>query len=948
MSASLDRLQERLEGHFSSLANARSDTGFPLFVLEHDLDNEEILHVSSGLRANIHSASTFRRHWLLWAVYATEQGYAYRGDEYWRSFEDATPGWEFSYRDNIYACFKKFQSKYDGVVPTGPWAEHFRIIAWPITHAILPRYLQLHFAKTLYDLRFHILGLQTPTAEQIGRALAANAHPVSTRFEQFLQQHELTGRIVLALFHHDPETGREPIYPPTLSRLVGDLESVRRAREWLNDTRDVVTDYFKGAGGKVRSGRKDARTVDPPGHGQHKDSPNIRPSLMLRRAAEGRWVVTVEVPSLREVSVLNEEAHRFLRRTRCRVSGADDWKAAGWNAAGTRRAVIKRWPPPGWPLLEFEESNALVETCLDADYRMNTGPVWVFKTGRDGIAREVVSKLIRPGNDYIFVSEDSGQLDVTGAGDCSVECEGVVAAFVRIPDYCWEGLRQELGRLGLEVAQTLRIWPAGLPARGWDGEGNSEWLTTEQPCFGIVNDYPVDEYLVSLNGGEVARIRAKRTGDPVFFCLPQLAAGTHTVSVEVRQLDARRRMEEVAPPEGSINLRVRDPHPWRPGTTLQNALSITTDPYDADLEALWEDRVSVAIFGPAGYRIKCAIVLEDAGGGVVCSERLEGPFDLPVSAETCREALERWRGREDVAWAYLESATARITISGEELGEETITFERRPRPVRWVPSRHDGGVHLRLIDDTGEEEDPPFCGEYRMERPLTGNQLEADQFRTHSEVKPPGALFVAERRGHVDSVIVSTGLAGEGLQGLNVKPDVTELPERVVPLSKAIYLLGVWKEAWLAGFLVDVRRNKVVESIETAIYERVCGRDWLRREEQVRKTPRESQAVNRLMQGVGKRCSRFVSALQDLEWSETASVEDLAAVYAQVAVKHGICAQPDPANCALYLAVDPKLLSGRVEAEVAPLIDKVEADPRLLRGARLVVLVHCGDLEGAH
>jgi hypothetical protein len=27
-------------------------------------------------------------------------------------------------------------------------------------------------------------------------------------------------------------------------------------------------------------------------------------------------------------------------------------------------------------------------------------------------------------------------------------------------------------------------------ARAWDGEGHTEWLTTESPCFGIVHDHP--------------------------------------------------------------------------------------------------------------------------------------------------------------------------------------------------------------------------------------------------------------------------------------------------------------------------------------------------------------------------------------------------------------------------------------------------------------------------
>ena len=55
--------------------------------------------------------------------------------------------------------FRKFRQIYNGVVPSGPWAKHFSIIAWPITHAVLPRYLQQQFARALYDLRFMLLQL---------------------------------------------------------------------------------------------------------------------------------------------------------------------------------------------------------------------------------------------------------------------------------------------------------------------------------------------------------------------------------------------------------------------------------------------------------------------------------------------------------------------------------------------------------------------------------------------------------------------------------------------------------------------------------------------------------------------------------------------------------------------------------------------------------------------
>src|SRR5262245_27560765 len=98
MPLSLDKWQERLERHFESLAQTRAGSGFPIFSLEHNLSGEELNEVSSQLRSRLKPHLSLSPHWLLWVVYATERGYDYTGDEYWRSFEEQTPTWEFGDR----------------------------------------------------------------------------------------------------------------------------------------------------------------------------------------------------------------------------------------------------------------------------------------------------------------------------------------------------------------------------------------------------------------------------------------------------------------------------------------------------------------------------------------------------------------------------------------------------------------------------------------------------------------------------------------------------------------------------------------------------------------------------------------------------------------------------------------------------------------------------------
>ena len=88
----LERTQKRLHEHFQAIAIRREHSGFPVFALEHCLTNDELDRVKRMLRHRLRNRQPLTRHWLLWAVYAAEVGYGYKGDEYWQSFEEQSPG----------------------------------------------------------------------------------------------------------------------------------------------------------------------------------------------------------------------------------------------------------------------------------------------------------------------------------------------------------------------------------------------------------------------------------------------------------------------------------------------------------------------------------------------------------------------------------------------------------------------------------------------------------------------------------------------------------------------------------------------------------------------------------------------------------------------------------------------------------------------------------------
>ena len=480
-SATLKDFQDNLLAHFHSLAAIRKRSGFPIFALEHGMTQTDLRRVQSLLRARQKARRPSAPLWLLWAVYASEAGYDYRGDEYWPSFEEQTPNWQYHDRPKVKNWFGQFQRSFNGAVPSGPWAEHFSIIAWPITHALLPRYLQRQFAKLLYDLRFR-LALASLDAGSIGRLLAAHATHASTRFQAFLEQEELTGQIAAALLRGESVDADDLVHPPTLNRVVADLECVRSSREWLKETKHVVSDRFRGIG----------RPRFPPAT-RHPDEPvlpdtsrfAIRPDLFLRHAGDGKWSVLLQLKSLRPIAAESTALRVFLDRTRCRLNGATDWKPTGWLLSGNRMGALRRWPDADVPLVRFEHSDSLMDHLLESEYRLPPGPLWLFRIGNDGIARHIASSNVRPANDYIVVTAGEMPRDVPELTLCTLDCEGVRAFRLAVPSQVSTDVTMRFGELGIDVVRTIHVWPAGLPGRGWDGDGSTEWLTTESPCFGI-------------------------------------------------------------------------------------------------------------------------------------------------------------------------------------------------------------------------------------------------------------------------------------------------------------------------------------------------------------------------------------------------------------------------------------------------------------------------------
>jgi len=940
----LKEWQERMETHFAQLASARSQSGFPLFALEHGLTEDEVEEIGGLVRSRLAGDLWLASHWLVWVVYATELGYDYYGDEYWPSFEERTPQWrERGSRNQLRTWFSKFQTTYHGVKPSGQWADWFSIIAWPITHAILPKYLQGQFAKTLYDLRYRLARLEDLSSSVVGQFLAANAWEASSRFREFLQQEELAGRIVLALLSDREVEGQSPIYPPTLQRLVSDLEQVQNAREWLKETRRFVADRLKGAGrgpGGTSTGRQ----------GQHsggKDDARaplgIRPTLMLRRSGTSTWSVVIDIPSFAGVARLYPELRAFLTRTRCKVAGTGDtWLPTGWLLSGAQRRVLKSWPGAGAPLVNFERSNEILDHLIDSETRLSAGPIWLCRIGADGLAREITGRIVRPGRKYILLSEAALPSGQPLLAPCSLDCDGINVSVLSMPDTLSSDNMSWLQRSGLQVARTIRIWPAGLPGRGWDGEGHSEWLTTEAPCFGIVHDYPLDAYSLRLNNGAETLIETCSVGSPVFVKIPPLPAGRHTLSVKARRGYRASAIPSSPAAEGIVTLEVREPEPWIPGTTSHAGLAISLDPHDPSLDTFWEGDVGVSILGPAGHHVTCAISLATANGMELLSEQI-GIFDLPVTAAEWLTRFSQFVKHEGRALAFLEAASGRFLIKADELGEYALRLERDVKPVRWVCRSINRLTTIRLIDDTGRD-DAATCRFFSLRRPAESMSLGAENVLTGFQVPTPGGLFEAQHGEFLDTMIVSTQIEG-GFQGLVIEPDLHDLDGGTIQIRHILDLLRLWNEARLLGPLVGMRRSRVIDRLVNRLYSRLCGSRWAEAEAVYLSNPQSEPAMRQLERLVGGLPGFSVILRRDYERME-AGTGPGTQWYAEVAARYQVCLEQGLCEFALQLASQPHQLLLLPKPILDGLLREINEKIVLLRGARLLALLAAAKNRG--
>ncbi|HZR75126.1 hypothetical protein [Bradyrhizobium sp.] len=924
--ATLDDWQKRLEAHFAALAKARRAKGLPVFAIEHGLGSDERSSLGKLLNRSLGGREQPGRFWLVWVVYAAEQGYEYDGDEYWTTFERRTPEWrDHVDRRTLRLWFRRFHEKYAGLKPTGPWAEWFSIIAWPISHALLPRDLQSQLARALYQWRYQLAKMLGGDPAKIGRFLASTSGDAPSRFRNFLEQEEIAGRIVMALLGGQTEAVAQFILPITLERIVEDLQKAGAARAWLRDARQTVERLqFKGTTRHLPDGIGRS-TV--PRVGESASHPYIRPALTLRRTAPGEWKVWAELPTLRPIADLSLDLSAYLRRARCSVLGSPGQLPPGWLMLGDQRRVLAAWPPSHQPLVQFTDPPPILAQLLTADGCITNGPIWLFRVAADGLAHEIIGRMVRPGESYVLVSNAPIAMGPIGTS-VTVLATGVTAIGFELPQHLSEDAMTALRALGLGVGQSIRIAPAGLEARRWDGEGFAEWMEGESPCLSLEADHSIESYRVRLDGGFPLEVLGNE-GSPVFLKLTDLDVGRHTVSVEARS----RIGDATKTATGYIALTIRPPQPWIAGTTSHSGLAITADPAEPSLDQFWEGEVSIQALGPAQQQVRICVELLNAAGDVLAIEQV-ATLSLPVTSDTWFRALAAFLKKESDPWAYLSAASGRLVIDGETSGSWRLPLQRDVAPLRWVWHRGVNRTALRLIDDHGGD-DPVLAQFFSFAQPANPRILDSKELEADFCPTGQGGLCVASYGDRCEALVVSMPQTLDSLSGLVIEPEIALGTGAEDPIRHLCRMMELWKRAKLVGPLVSPRRLSVINAFQRALAALVLGSDWAAAEAHYSRSQKGWEDLKELTAQTGaKTAFNFVIA-RDIEKFRSMQIAKRVAEFEALARRYD-GRVPKGAGAASLALVRWLEQAGPWNDALAAHLSTVQSVPFVLRAARVL------------
>lgn len=919
----LSQLHVQLDSHFRDLHQERRAVAAPVFALEHGLSDDELDRLRTSVRSAVacgFGSHYWLRTWLPFIVYAAEAGYDYVGSDFWPSFEKMTPGWDtHGNRDRIRGWFHSFSTEYGGAVPEGAFAEYFTIIAWPITHAVLPVYLQRSLAQLLYDFRTGLTARLLEQPDELGRHLATRAWNYTERFRIFCTNTSLLGHVAVALLSGENEP-TPYLTAPTLSRIVEGLSEEQQARRWLTSAQASASRVrgFRSFGSPGTAGttvKRLPRATDP--------------RLFLRH--EGMWNAYAELPDLAVLATGLPEVHSQLRASRASVNGAARSVPPSGLLYPGQEVRFAHWPRQDRPFLQLDRGDDETNRILSTRCIMTQGPRWLFRRQGTGLAIEVKGKFVRPGHRYVLIEADIlGGPPVPWCAETAIGVQGVKAYEFTVPPRLSEREEGDLVAADLAIVSNVAIRPVGIVASVWDGEGEVEWLAGEPAMLGIRSDLVPRKARIVADGA--VDFLEWTPGEPeLLFALKGLSVGTHELEVTLLG-DGDRRMAS-----GSLVVTVRDPQVRPEGAAMGEGIRLLAAPARPTLAELWDGPAIVTIDGPVGAEVDLRVALLD-GQGVTLAE-LRRPVCVPVGEEEWHATVRAIRASSEFSGAYDMSESCVVTVARDGVGFATLTCERGFQPLRWRFTRsRDGEALATLIDRTdGGITTLDF---YDIEAPLSPVQVDP----TQPFVAPPrGGLAIARVGEAVAAAILPTN--PNTLRRLAPpRPVVTAQSASV----REVIRLAEGHQRWIAAELpadpfAAYEQQIVGDAIARSIGTLIGGSHWAALERRLARTQEAADHLDDMMNAVGisseHKALASTIAHSLYKWlTPEALLLGFDEVIAPHLSSHGVTDKPAAPRFLLTLAGRPGYITDWEPREASWLLEQILTSPVLYRASRFAVL----------
>lgn len=784
-----------------------------VFAIEHGLSSAEIDTLKRDVRAAASDAEACERYWLPWVIYATEFGYGYSGREYWQTFRSETPSWYAGSDDRwLRHVFEKFIRRYSGVRPSGRWAEHYSIISWPITHAILPKDLQIDLARALYDARRSLSGEVMADAALLGALVEHRAVRCSKRFRTFASQHDLVGTIAAALVGQESGNDRL-IFPATLQRIATDLQKTRDAREWLRDARRNAR-AISLSGGRLRRRSEGASSKSQPEVTREdvivETGDDLSPRLSVRyQGSNANCEVWLEVPDMRALAHASPESSEILNTSRVFVAGFEGTPRPRGSLMDGFSVELTRWPRREEPLVWLERSTPELDFLLSGEAMLPKGELLVFKLRGNDEGILLSSPTIRQGRRYVVLS--GTRLSCSLLKQASTSCVGLEAYYLVVPTELSRSEVQSLRSVGLRDTLDVTVLPVGKVAAGWATADDSVWLSTEHPRFAITCGFPAE---VRITAGAHHLERQVNGKTPLFVELPLLPVGEHMVDITVSS-EALSRVEQFP-----MRIISREPRPHI--SELASPLRLRLDPPSPSLEELWEGTASLSLNGPEGapLTIEFGILCNGASQSRLYESR------LPLDVEAWAEIIGRIRRDEALAAAYDLAKSSVIAFDAGLVGARQLEAFPSLAPLKWIARRNSGSYALQLLDQTGTGQVQVM--HYAFDRPDIASEEKIEGERLVGDV--PHGLHVAFSVD-VEAGFITAPQKLTSFSELNVRPRLARNP--VDPAQRAnrlLCLLGRWASAGVPGAaLAHLWRRQVLVVLEDDLFRVLGGINWTKR-----------------------------------------------------------------------------------------------------------------------